>query len=118
MKNNKKEMQKNAFNDLFATTSKEQVISAPIIEEVNIIQPKEEIKKEVSNKDKTTIKRITCRKTYNLPVDIIENITKILYMDRDTNTETEFIIKALEKYLDSKECKALLEEYNVLKGIN
>lgn len=111
MTNNKKDIQKNAFNDLFNTTSIDSIPS-PIVEKPSTIQQKQETKKEeIVNKD-----TITKRKTFNIPIDIVENMEKIVYMDRDIKDNTDLLIKALRKYLDSKDCKELLEEYNTIKG--
>lgn len=110
MTNNKKNIQKTAFNDLFSNTSMDSIPS-PIVEESESIK-KEEIKKEENN-SKTNK---TQRKTYNIPIDIAENMEKIVYMDRDIKDNTDLLIKALRRYLDSKECKKLLEEYKVIKG--
>lgn len=111
MTNNKKDIQKNAFNDLFSNTSMDSIPS-PIVEESNTIKTKEETKKEEEVYRDTTTKR----KTYNLPNDIVEDMEKIVYMDRDIKDNTDLVVKALRKYLDSKACKDLLEEYNTIKG--
>lgn len=111
MANSKKDIQKNAFNDLFSTTNMDSIPS-PIVEKTNNIQHKQEAKKEeVVHKD-----NITKRKTFNIPNDIVEDMEKIVYMDRDIKDNTDLLIKALRKYLDSKTCKDLLEEYNIIKG--
>lgn len=108
MTNNKKDIQKNAFNDLFNTTSIDSVPSPVIEESITTISSIEEKKEE---RDTTTK-----RKTYNLPTDIVEDMEKIVYMDRDIKDNTDLLIKALRQYLDSKYCKDLLNEYNILKG--
>lgn len=109
MPTNKKEKQKNAFNDLFSVTSKDSIPS-PIIEETR----KEHIeeKKEIEHKNNTTTKR----RTFNLPTDILEDMEKVLYIDRDIKNNTELLIKALRTYLDSNTCKEQIKEYNLLKG--
>ena len=115
MTNNKKNIQKTAFNDLFSNTSMDSIPS-PIVEESESIK-KEEIKKEEIKKEENNSKtNKTQRKTYNIPIDIAENMEKIVYMDRDIKDNTDLLIKALRRYLDSKECKKLLEEYKVIKG--
>ncbi len=104
MKNNKNELQKKAFNDLFSETNNN-FTSKTIIEE------------DKPQKLENTKKIQTKRKTYNIPVDIVEDMEKIVYIDRDIKDNTELLIIALRNYLDSKTCKDLLMEYDKLKGI-
>lgn len=106
MTNNKKDIQKGVFNDLFSSTSVDSIPS-PIIEE-KVEQPKKEMHEETEDKTK--------RKTYNIPTDIVEDMEKIVYMDRDIKDNTELLIIALRKYLESKHCKDLLKEYEIIKG--
>mgnify|MGYP005778075809 CR=1 FL=1 len=110
---NKKEKQKNVFNDLFGA-----IETIEHIEEVNQENAVEELKNNKSEKDVIKSKKtITIRKNYNLPKDLVEDMEKIVYMDRDLKDNTELIIKALRKYIDSKACRDLLEEYHNLKGV-
>lgn len=144
MKNNKNKLQRKAFNHVFVDPS-EDSIKSPIIEESKLIQQQEEtrikkekltedlkeevkeeikeqvieeIQKETKERKKEKKQKDTTRKTYNIPIDIAENMEKIVYMDRDIKDNTELLIKALRKYLDSKYCKELLEEYKKIKGEN
>lgn len=55
------------------------------------------------------------KRNYYIPVDVLY---KIVYMDKDLKDNTVLVIKALRKYLDSKDCRDLLEEYDNLKGKN
>ena len=113
---NKKEKQKNVFNDLFGAIEtiehKEEIIEEKTIEvsedtkRIEIKTTSEQPKKKVERK----------KRNYYIPVDILENIDKVVYMDRDLKDNTDLVIKALKKYLDSKACRDLLEEYNNLKG--
>lgn len=112
---NKKEKQKNAFNDLF------EGIVEPIEYKEEVIIEKESIENSDNTKVKTTSEKtknkiIRKKRNYYIPIDILEDIDKIVYMDRDLKDNTELVIRALRKYLDSKTCKDLLEEYNNLKG--
>ena len=100
---NKKDIQKNVFNDLFNNTTNDSLLS-PVIEQ----QPK--IEEENTKQDSDSKKR-----SYNLPKDILEDMEKIVYMDRDIKNNTELIIIALRKYFNSNYCKNLLKEYNSTK---
>lgn len=86
--------------------------------------PKEEIKKSNNKKadqekNKTEKKDIKQSKTYRLPQQLVSDIEKIVYMDRELRgNETTLITKAIEKYIYSKENKELIEQYNQLKGSN
>lgn len=101
MNKNKSEFQKNIIGDLFTpTTNDNNIFFSPKVEE-----------------NSQTLTDDVCKKrTYNIPVKILDNIEKIVYMDRDLKSNTDFLIKALESYLDSENCKKLLEEYNLIKG--
>lgn len=112
---NKKEKQKNVFNDLFGAIEtiehkeeikEEKTIEASEIKKVEAKATSEQPKKKVERK----------KRNYYIPIDILENIDKIVYMDRDLKDNTDLVVKALRKYLDSKACRDLLEEYDNLKG--
>ena len=113
MSNNKKDF-KGAMTGLFGE-SISNGLSSPVVEEKvtkeesKPVEPKVEVKKEVI----TTKKR-----TYNLPTDILEDIEKLVYMDRDIKDNTDLIIRALKKYISSKDNQALLSEYDSIKGGN
>ena len=125
---NKQEKLKNAFNGVFSSELKPissyQVEEYQPIEtkkeEVQIKEEKKEIvkqekietKKEISKKEKQE----TTRKTFNIPIDIAEDMGKVVYMNRDIKDNTELLILALKKYLNSKENRELIEEYDTLKG--
>lgn len=119
---NKKDKQKNVFNDLFGAIEtidhKEEVeIKKEEIIEKNTIETSDNKKEEIKKTSEQPKKRVERKKrNYYIPVDILENIDKVVYMDRDLKDNTDLVVKALRKYLDSKACKDLLEEYNNLKG--
>ena len=83
-------------------------------------QIKETSKNEVGQEQNKTEKKDTKQaKTYRLPQQLISDIEKVLYMDRELRgNETTLITKAIESYIYSKENKKLIEEYNQLKGNN
>ena len=114
MANNRKDFQMGVINDLFTSTSKND-LNSPIIEET-----KKDVDVRVESKPKEEVKEVktitTKKRSYNLPTDLLEDIDKIVYMNRDIETNTDLVIKALRKYLSSKENKELLEEYDKLKG--
>lgn len=113
MKNNKKEFQKNAFTDLFSSTNDIQPIEHEEVKE-EIIEEKEIKINKIEKKENK--KTITIKKNYNLPMDLVEDIEKIVYMDRDLENNTDLVIKAIKEYLNSEKNKALLEEYKTIKG--
>lgn len=84
------------------------------------VEPKKTIKIEEEIKETKTKKRDTKQaKTYRLPSQLINDIEKVLYMDRELRgNETTLITKAIESYIYSKENNKLIEEYNQLKGNN
>lgn len=84
------------------------------------VEPKETLKIEEETKETKTKKRETKQaKTYRLPSQLINDIEKVLYMDRELRgNETTLITKAIESYIYSKENNKLIEEYNQLKGNN
>lgn len=107
----KKDIQKNAFNDLFSVTS--ETIKPVSNKEAEIVKEDKVEKAEIVKKNDKFV-----RKNYNLPQDLVEDMSKIVYMNRDIKDNTELLILALRKYLDSKECKDLLKEYDTIKGEN
>ena len=120
---NKKEKQKNVFNDLFGAIEtiehkEEVIVENKEVKEEKIIETSEEKKvekiKTTSEQPKKKVERK--KRNYYIPVDILEKIDKVVYMDRDLKDNTDLVVKALNKYLDSKACKDLLEEYENLKG--
>lgn len=119
---NKKDKQKNVFNDLFGAIEtidhKEEVeIKKEEIIEKSTIEASDNKKEEIKTTSEQPNKRVERKKrNYYIPVDILENIDKVVYMDRDLKDNTDLVVKALRKYLDSKACRDLLEEYNNLKG--
>lgn len=67
----------------------------------NKAQEKEEVKK---------------AKTYRLPQQLINDIEKIVYMDRELRgNETTLVTKAIESYIYSNENKELIKQYDELK---
>ena len=119
---NKKEKQKNVFNDLFGAIEtidhkEENIVEKDEIKEEKTIETSEIKKIEVKTTSEQPKKKVERKKrNYYIPVDILENIDKVVYMDRDLKDNTDLVVKALRKYLDSKACRDLLEEYNNLKG--
>ena len=105
MTTNKKDIQKNVFNDLFNNTINDS-LSSPVIKQQQKTEEEKNIKQDSDLK----------KRSYNLPNDILEDMEKIVYMDRDIKNNTELIIIALKKYFESNYCKKLLEEYNNIKG--
>lgn len=56
-------------------------------------------------------------KTYRLPQKLIEDMNKVVYMDRELRgNETTLLIKAIENYIYSKDNKELMQQYDELKG--
>lgn len=102
---NKQEEHKKVFNDIFDITSAE-------ITRNEETEKKIEETKTIKEVEKRNIKK----RTYNIPNDILEDIEKVVYMDRDIKDNTGLVIKALREYLRSKEVKILIEEYEKLKG--
>lgn len=116
---NKKEKQKNVFNDLFGSIETIEHNENTSIEIENKKVEKEEYKESKVKKITEQPKKIERKKrNYYIPVDVLDKIDKIVYMDRDLKDNTDLVIKALRKYLDSKDCRDLLEEYDNLKGKN
>lgn len=115
MKENNQEQKKDIMKGLFTPSQKEKMAFSPVVEES---QAKELPKVEDIKKDKPKAKKEevgTKKRTYNIPVEILDDMAKVVYMNRDLNNQTELLIQALRKYLSSKEVKALLEEYETLK---
>lgn len=116
MKENNQEQKKDIMKGLFTPSQKEKMAFSPVVEES---QAKELPKVEVKSKDflaKAKKEEVgTKKRTYNIPVEILDDMAKVVYMNRDLNNQTELLIQALKKYLSSKEVKALLEEYETLK---
>lgn len=55
-------------------------------------------------------------KTYRLPQKLIEDMNKVVYMDRELRgNETTLLIKAIENYIYSKDNKELMQQYDELK---
>lgn len=115
MKENKQEQKKDMMLGLLNKNKNDKILFSPIVEESKAKElPKvEEKPKEVISKKQEEVK--TCKKTYNIPVDIVEDMKKVVYMDRDLKGQTDLLVKALRKYLSSKDVKELLEEYDNLK---
>lgn len=110
---NKKDFQTGVMTDLFSPTSKKDFVS-PVIEDT-----KKEVEQKVESKPKEEKKVesiITKKRSYNLPTDILEDIDKIVYMNRDIKDNTDLLVRALRKYLSSKENKELIDEYDSIKG--
>ena len=133
MKENKTEQKKELMKGSLNKNKNNRILFNPVIEDIEEREVKIEIKKEITPKIieeerevKTEIKKeedkITKkgsnprRKNYILPQDIIDKMNIITYMDRDIKDNTDLVIKALSKYLDSNYCKNLINEYNILKG--
>lgn len=56
-------------------------------------------------------------KTYRLPQKLIDDMNKVVYMDRELRgNETTLVIKAIENYIYSKDNKELIQQYDELKG--
>ena len=119
---NKKEKQKNVFNDLFGAIEtiehkEEVVVENKEVKEETLKTSEEKKVEEVKTTSEQPKKKVERKKrNYYIPVDILESIDKVVYMDRDLKDNTDLVVKALRKYLDSKACRDLLEEYNNLKG--
>ena len=91
------------------------------VKEVEKVEPKKvEVKKDVVKIEKEISKPKKEKKTetlqmlsFRLPPEIIENIDKYAYVERETKQDT--IIKAFEKFFNSKEVKEILSQYDSIK---
>lgn len=79
---------------------------------------KEEKKQEKKiEKPKEEEKELKKPKTYRFTPQLIEDMDKIVYMDRELRgNETTLVTKAIENYIYSKEGKEFIRQYNELKG--
>ena len=129
MKENKTEQKKELMKGSLNKNKNNRILFNPVIEDIEerevkieitpkIIEEEREVKTEIKKEeDKITKKGSNPRrKNYILPQDIIDKMNIITYMDRDIKDNTDLVIKALSKYLDSDYCKNLINEYNILKG--
>lgn len=83
----------------------------------NTKKPQLKIEEQTERKEQT--QEVKRQKTYRLPQQLISDMEKIVYMDRELRSnETTLVIKALENYVYSEEGKKIIEEYNKLKNIN
>ena len=69
--------------------------------------------KVASEETKSTPNRL--KRNYYIPVDMLEDMKKVVYMDRELGGNyTELVLTALRQYLDTK--KDLIKEYDKLKA--
>ena len=82
-----------------------------IEEEMKKTPPKVESVEEPQKKEE--VKFSTKAKTYRLPINLVQNIEKLLYMNRKFKyNETALVIEALNSYISSQENQKLIEEYS------
>lgn len=82
-------------------------------QEKKIEKPKEEEDKVILKSEKESKKP----KTYRFTPQLIEDMDKIVYMDRELRgNETTLVTKAIENYIYSKEGKEFIRQYDELKG--
>ncbi len=90
------------------------------VKEVEKVETKKEVKVESVKVEKESSKPTKEKKTetlqmlsFRLPPEIIEKIDKYAYVERETKQDT--IIKAFEKFFNSKEVKEILSQYDSIK---
>ena len=131
----KKDKFKNSFNNLFGEIEpiiheevkeeepveeiKEEIIEQKeeVKEDIKIVkteEPVEEIKETTTEEEKIEPNRI--KRNYYIPVDMLEEMKKVAYMDRELGGNyTKLVLEALRQYLDTKQ--DLIKEYDKLKDI-
>ena len=84
-------------------------------DKVILKEEKNQVKK--IEKPKEEEKELKKPKTYRFTPQLIEDMDKIVYMDRELRgNETTLVTKAIENYIYSKEGKEFIRQYDELKG--
>lgn len=95
------------------------------VKEVKEVEPKKEIKVETSKVESVKVEKESSKPkkekktetlqmlSFRLPPEIIEKIDKYAYVERETKQDT--IIRAFEKFFNSKEVKEILSQYDSIK---
>ena len=104
-----------------STTTQPKKIEVNEVKEVKEVEPKKEVKvadvkvEKESSKPKKVVKKteILQMLSFRLPPEIIEKIDKYAYVERETKQDT--IIRAFEKFFNSKEVKEILSQYDSIK---
>jgi hypothetical protein len=111
---NKKEMAKVMAGQLFQKTGG----FTPVVEDTKLEElPKTPPKTQGQTRNKITRSKNTTRKTFNIPVEVDDDVKKLLYMNRDVKDYTDLLIIALKDYIHKSKNQALIEEYNNIKGV-
>lgn len=104
---------KNSDFDFDITKELKEVQQEEIKQQDIEIKQKPKLKKE----DKQEKEDIRKTKTYRLPQKLLNDMNKVVYMDRELRgNETTLLIKAIENYIYSKDNKELIQQYDELKG--
>ena len=95
------------------------------VKEVKEVEPKKEVKVETSKVEGVKVEKESSKPkkekkteilqmlSFRLPPEIIEKIDKYAYVERETKQDT--IIRAFEKFFNSKEVKEILSQYDSIK---
>lgn len=95
------------------------------VKEVKEVEPKKEVKVETSKVESVKVEKESSKPkkekktetlqmlSFRLPPEIIEKIDKYAYVERETKQDT--IIRAFEKFFNSKEVKEILSQYDSIK---
>ncbi len=95
------------------------------VKEVKEVEPKKEVKVETSKVENVKVEKESSKPkkekktetlqmlSFRLPPEIIEKIDKYAYVERETKQDT--IIRAFEKFFNSKEVKEILSQYDSIK---
>lgn len=104
---------KNSDFDFDITKELQEVQQEEIKQQDIEVKQKPKLKKE----DKQEKEDIRKTKTYRLPQKLLNDMNKVVYMDRELRgNETTLLIKAIENYIYSKDNKELMQQYDELKG--
>ncbi len=98
------------FADLYVDNKpKEKEITQTILQpQDNVVNI--ETKQEVVVKDKKQVNKML---SFRLPLDLIDKLDKYSYVAREKKQDV--IIKAFDKFLNSKDAKELIAEYESIK---
>ena len=95
------------------------------VKEIKEVEPKKEVKVETSKVESVKVEKESSKPkkekktetlqmlSFRLPPEIIEKIDKYAYVERETKQDT--IIRAFEKFFNSKEVKEILSQYDSIK---
>lgn len=95
------------------------------VKEIKKVEPKKEVKVETSKVESVKVEKESSKPkkekktetlqmlSFRLPPEIIEKIDKYAYVERETKQDT--IIRAFEKFFNSKEVKEILSQYDSIK---